>query len=333
MTLRSRLILGSAVLVLLTLIPLLFVAHYIMDRTILTQVDWLNKVEFNELHDIEAAHPGSAESRQALCHHIEADAGIFLFELTAKDGALVYRSKDLPPVAMPADWDGAGRTIAMPGTGECWITGHSLQDYDVRILAPLNIPMAALESFVEISAVLIVLGLLLSLVLGAIHAQWVLRPIRKIAETAARISVKNLRERIPLAPEASLDEVRSLAELLNSMFARLEDSVDRIRSFSTEASHELRTPLSIVRLGAEKIAATPDLPPMVYGLAEEQTHAIDRLNRVIGGLLDLAKLEGGGIPLRRQTRRDGVDAQGCHPGTGREPPSGYAPAPGGGHRS
>ena len=74
---------------------------------------------------------------------------------------------------------------------------------------------------------------------------------------ALRISLSNLRERIPL-PRGK-DEIARLAELLNEMFDRLEKSFEQVKQFTADFSHELRTPLSMVALHAEKVLKKPGL--------------------------------------------------------------------------
>ena len=54
------------------------------------------------------------------------------------------------------------------------------------------------------------------------------------------------------------DELRELAETLNSMLDRLAESFDAQRRFVANASHELRSPLTVIRSEAEVALANPD---------------------------------------------------------------------------
>jgi signal transduction histidine kinase len=79
-----------------------------------------------------------------------------------------------------------------------------------------------------------------SAVIGWILAGRVLRPLSTITATARRVSASSLHERLALhGPD---DELRELADTLDSLFARLEASFDAQRRFAANASHELRTP-------------------------------------------------------------------------------------------
>src|SRR3954470_14412647 len=67
-----------------------------------------------------------------------------------------------------------------------------------------------------------------------------LRPLHRITETARRLSMSNLHERI--GPVGTGDELSDLADTFDTMLARLEVAVDNQRRFIANAAHELRTP-------------------------------------------------------------------------------------------
>jgi signal transduction histidine kinase len=78
--------------------------------------------------------------------------------------------------------------------------------------------------------------------LGWFVAGRALRPLRRITESARRISATNLHER--LAIEGPDDDLRELADMIDGLFARLDGSMHAQRQFVANASHELRTPLA-----------------------------------------------------------------------------------------
>ena len=88
-------------------------------------------------------------------------------------------------------------------------------------------------------------------------AKLALRPIDCIIETAVSLGAGNLSQRI--TGIESRDEVGRLAGAFNGMLARLEDSFQREKQFTSDASHELRTPVSVIMAYAENLAAhAPD---------------------------------------------------------------------------
>ena len=157
---------------------------------------------------------------------------------------------------------------------------------------------------------LLVLGIVmvLSLFVGHWGSRLALDPIRRIQQTADRISADNLSERIPVGKPK--DEISDLAQLLNRMFDRLEVSFGKVWRFAADASHELRTPLSLIRLQSENLLMLGRLSEPQTEAVHQQLEAISRLDSVIEKLLFLAKAGGGSIKpnLRRQNTQPLVSA-------------------------
>lgn len=130
--------------------------------------------------------------------------------------------------------------------------------------------------------------LLLATAIGWAMAGHVLAPLKRIAATARRVSEQHLGERIDVTgPD---DELRELAETLNSMLDRLADSFDAQRRFVANASHELRGPMTVIRSEAEVALANPE-PDLeeLRGMAESVVHASRRTEALLTSLLILAR--------------------------------------------
>ena len=108
------------------------------------------------------------------------------------------------------------------------------------------------------------------------------------------------------APESGGDEVASLARAFNEMAGQLEQRTEALetadrsrRQLVADVSHELTTPLAAIR-GYVETLSMPDLPLDAAARARylrivgEET---DRLEHIVGDLLDVARLEGGGGTL------------------------------------
>ncbi len=122
---------------------------------------------------------------------------------------------------------------------------------------------------------------------GYFLAARALAPIDRLTRRARRISAEDLSARLSLP--ATDDEVGRLAETLDAMLARLEDSFQRERQFVADASHELRTPLAamqaILNLTREKRRSPEEYEGALADLAEET----DRLLALAEDLLRLAR--------------------------------------------
>src|SRR3954470_20905328 len=95
-----------------------------------------------------------------------------------------------------------------------------------------------------------------------------------------------------LAAPAGDDEIARLARTLNHMLDRLATAVRLQRRFAADASHELRSPLAAARAQLEVGLAYPDRtdwPTTAANVLDE----VDRLERLAGELLDLARFDAG----------------------------------------
>ena len=87
------------------------------------------------------------------------------------------------------------------------------------------------------------------------------------------------------------------------MLDRLEGSIAAQRRFVADASHELRTPLTTLRLNVELLRHDPDTEtPDRAEILDDVASELDRLSRLVHGLLDLARADAG-LHLEKQTVR------------------------------
>ncbi|WP_117210823.1 sensor histidine kinase [Allorhizocola rhizosphaerae] len=133
-----------------------------------------------------------------------------------------------------------------------------------------------------------------SIAFGWLVAGRVLGPLHRVTDTArrianAQIADRSLHERIAL--DGPDDEVKELADAFDSMVHRLDQSFDGQRRFVANASHELRTPLTLnralVELAMHRKSASADVKQLGESLLEINT----RHERLINGLLLLARTE------------------------------------------
>ncbi|MFH5822712.1 ATP-binding protein [Georgenia sp. AZ-5] len=128
-----------------------------------------------------------------------------------------------------------------------------------------------------------------------------LAPVERIRRKAATIGAGDLSQRVPL-PRAH-DELRRLAETMNSMLSRIQDAHERQRHFVSDASHELRSPLANEQAMVEVALARKDLRLWQEIGADLQVEQA-RMRDLVDDLLLLARLDGH-VPLRQ--REVGLD--------------------------
>lgn len=131
---------------------------------------------------------------------------------------------------------------------------------------------------------------------GALLGAWLIgthlsRPLRRMAEVAARVDAGDLHPRIRgVSGEAA--ELRVLADAFNHMLDRLTEAFAGQRAFVADASHELRTPLTVISGQLEVLAAqTAPSEPEVRRVERLVQAEIARITRLVDDLLLLAKVE------------------------------------------
>ena len=130
---------------------------------------------------------------------------------------------------------------------------------------------------------------------GVFLAGRALSPVDRMTRLARRISAEDLGQRLNLRSRD--DEVGRLARTFDEMIARLDNAFRRQRQFTADASHELRTPLTAIK-GQIDVALQRRRDPAAYRQALQVVNEeVDRMMRLLGSLLTLARADAGQIPL------------------------------------
>jgi two-component system OmpR family sensor kinase len=164
------------------------------------------------------------------------------------------------------------------GLGDCVLAGRSVAE---DVLAERNLGWTLLAAGGAILA--------LALGLGFWFTTRAIRPIETISAAASRISHGNLSERVEGA--GSGDELGSLAEVLNSTFARLESAFARQRQFTADAAHELRTPLAVIISETQTTLARERSAAEYRETVEACLDTAQQMRRLTESLLELARNE------------------------------------------
>ena len=149
--------------------------------------------------------------------------------------------------------------------------------------------------FLLVMTAVLPLGLLLAGGGGWLLARRALKPVDMMTQAAQRISGEHLSER--LEETGSGDELDRLAKTLNDMLGRLDDTFHQMRQFSADASHELQTPLTILKGEIEVALRSPRGPQEYQRVLESGLEEIDRISRLVEGLLLLARADAGVLRL------------------------------------
>ena len=219
--------------------------------------------------------------------------------------------------AVPAD--GQVHTVTLPGLGDYRVRNQPTMQYgggssSTLVGLPVHSTEGIVHKLIAIEAVITVSGLLGAAFVSAAVIRLSLRPLDRVAATAARISRLSLHRgevgalvRVPDADTDPRTEAGQVGESVNRMIdhvsgalAARQASETRVRQFVADASHELRTPLAsiagyaeLTRRGREPVPADT-----AYALSRIESEA-GRMTRLVEDLLLLARLDAG-RPLERE---------------------------------
>jgi heavy metal sensor kinase len=173
-----------------------------------------------------------------------------------------------------------------------------------RVTGALEVGRSAEDVSDTLRSLLLILGIAYPVTLsvagfgGIFLAGRALSPVDKLTRLARRISAEDLGQRLNLhLPD---DELGRLARTFDDMITRLDDAFRRQRRFTAEASHELRTPLTAIKGQVEVALSRPREPAAYRDVLQAVNEDVDRLIRLVGSLLTLARADAGQIPIARE---------------------------------
>lgn len=135
----------------------------------------------------------------------------------------------------------------------------------------------------------------------AVYIQRSMQPLKKISQLTSTISADKL-DRAHLSLEQAPSEVKELAETFEQMLIRLSEAWEHQRELLSNVSHELRTPLTIVSGYIQStLRRGSNLSTMQVEALTTAANEADRTVQLLQDLLDLARLDSGGMQFQMKT--------------------------------
>ena len=223
-------------------------------------------------------------------------SGSVLFDNSAAFGQLAVDGDALQKAAKGGEHTG---TMGSGDTQARVLTVPVSQGGQVVAILQVGQSTSDLNDTLHNLLLVLIVGIPVALVLASFGGWWLssraLSPIDHVTKLAQEITGHDLSRRLNLdLPE---DEVGRLARTFDEMIARLDAMFQRQRQFTADASHELRTPLTAIR-GQIDVALTRPRDAAEYQrVLAAVNDQIDRMTRLVGGLLMLARSDAGAMPL------------------------------------
>ena len=134
-----------------------------------------------------------------------------------------------------------------------------------------------------LTALIYPIAIALVLALGYYVIGWILKPVKKMTETAKTINTESLSTR--MEGSGNGDEADALADILNSMLDSLQLAYEKQTRFVSDASHELRTPIAVVqgysnllkRWGIENKEVAQEAIDAIYSESGNMKNLVEKL--------------------------------------------------------
>jgi len=246
-----------------------------------------------------AAAALAAGGRPALADWLRADAGQRRGRplLVIDDRGEELLGRPLPPrfgstrwAALPLELDGApGVTLLPPERLPVLVAADGAR---YRLLLPPRRPRGFAPPFVlpDARGPLLLLAIAVTALVSFALARSITRPIGDLHRATQALAAGELQTRVAASTRGRRDELGRLAASFDAMAARLATLIEVREQLLRDVSHELRSPLARMRLAtglARQQGA--DVPRQLERLEGE----IERLDELIGRVLDVARLDSG----------------------------------------
>ncbi len=205
---------------------------------------------------------------------------------------------ELPQTVVPQWRDGRVHTFEFvpPAANETYFAvAHPLrlegQLYGALIVAtPKDELRDRWLTLMQRLGVAFVIGILVAGALGWYLSRRITKPVLALSDAADEIAAGNYSVAVPDVPGGG--EIGDLAGRFGEMAHRLSEAEELERNFLMTVSHELRTPLTAIRGHVEAlregVAEHPEARALSLDVIAAETA---RLERLVGDVLDLAKLD------------------------------------------
>ena len=305
MSIQTRLLLVYAAIFGIVYVLSLLVVYSLPRRQILAQID-------GDLYSLAAEVLSSPTEVEGGVIRVPLPEDLVTLETAStflmiidREGGIAFRSNNLNGFTTLLDPNSLGteETYALVRHGDTQLRVLSVPMVDSNGEMIGHIQVARLLDNFEVFSRVLSRALLISL--GAAVASAVVlylatstlfRPLEDITTVARQITrADDLSRRVPHSSRT--DEIGDLARAFNQTLERLDRLFRSQQRFLADVSHELRTPLTSVRGNLDLMRR--------FGQYDEESMVViqdemERMSRLLGDLLLLARADTGGLPLRRE---------------------------------
>ncbi len=318
-SLRTRLVVGTSLVLLLALILLGAAVYSLVTYYLQSSLDQRLEIQGEKLQLattiwLSTGHPINSDFFTHLTQSVQQDEftsdPLYVKIFDARTGEPIQRSPNLLQQHIQysrSDFTAALRgqktfTIYQDGNGnQVRVQTLPLQNpntHQIIAVAQVGRSLAAIHQVQTLLAFVLSVGGLGALLFVYLLSFWLisreLRPLRQLSSTMSNLSTQGLGVHLPVTKQAA--EMRLLIEAFNQMSDRLEAGFTLQRNFVADVSHELRTPLTSLRGQIEVLFMDAELSAEASQDLRQIQAELVHLSRIVSNLLAMARAEIGMLP-------------------------------------
>ncbi|WP_010275519.1 sensor histidine kinase [Paenibacillus senegalensis] len=189
-------------------------------------------------------------------------------------------------------------------------SGNPAYLFAMTSLQPVHEAAEIMQSYY----IYIVIGTLLLVMLASFYfSRRIAGPLLRIDKMTQRMAKLDFSEKIPIKTEDEIGNlsrnINRLSDMLNAHIVRLEQDIEKEKrleetrkEFISGVSHELRTPLSVLESCLYILKDKADSPRRDYYFTAMEDE-VQKMNLLVGDMLELAKYESGTYKLEMEAFR------------------------------
>lgn len=215
-------------------------------------------------------------------------------QIWSLDGNLVGRSASAPKNMLSPASNGFSDTVI---SGSTWRV-YTIENTQLGMRIMVGDNMSVRNSLVrDVITGLILPALLIFPFLAGLIWISVRRGLLPLSALASTLSKRSANDLSPLEDNNLPSEIAPTVNALNGLFNRVEEAREREKSFAIFAAHELKTPLAGLKTQAH-IAMNSQDESVRDNAVRQISSSVERTNRLVKQLLDLASLEADEEPAK-----------------------------------
>ncbi|MBM3906944.1 MAG: heavy metal sensor histidine kinase [Gemmatimonadetes bacterium] len=269
------------------------------------------------LEHLVATYPLTAEAIESEIEHEAGEGGplSYFLRIVEPSGRVAHETPGMPaalpvgafPTPLPSeaaslgcaecDWSSDRRFLL--GAHRASALGES-ERVVIQVAFDVERTRAMLRRYARLLAWVLSIGVLVSALGTLLLARLAVRPIHEITDRARLINASRL-DLPPLSARPWPAELRGLAHDFDQMLARLGDAFARLSQFAADLAHALRNPINNLRGNAEVALSRTRTTEEYQQTLGSNLEELDRLSRLIDGLLFIARAEDPHLAIERTT--------------------------------